>query len=636
MSISLTDEQAAIVALNEGCYLVEAPPGAGKTQLLTERVRRLLTDSPAATFRILGLTFTTKAADNLRNRVLEVSPDAAKRVTADTFHGFCLSVLRSHGDRVEFPSSVTIYERAVDRREALARALELEGFPSRPSKELDEILKQISAEKRALRTPNETDDADLAVEYAAYQRVLAESAACDFDDLLVLTWRLFDEFPAVASHYRRLYKFILIDEAQDTSEVQYAILRALCGDEHRSVMLVADKSQGIYGFAGASTEYLDAFVRDFGAKRLSLTHNFRSAKAILEVANALVTHDDRLRKPAVDAVGATGFVGAYVLGTEQEEADFVVRGLKRLVARGLDPRWVVPGEKTSVAPEEIAVLGRSRYCMEALLSRLARETPALPFFFSAGESGLFESRSARLVLDGLRLISNPRDKGTRRALAKAWRVGPDDPLDSIFSKIATEASVAPLAQLLLRIHKASATKPFDINPHMLDAFKLLHDAATAAQTSAALDAEEVTRMLVDAETFKERWAEYRGPLTPQQRSIGGFLGALALSGRSVIRAPGVRVLTIHAAKGLEFRAVFLIGMNERILPDYRSMTPRGIREERRNAYVAVTRCARTLIITRSQTRTTPWGATEAATPSRFLAEMGLTMSPPAADRREES
>jgi DNA helicase-2/ATP-dependent DNA helicase PcrA len=619
-----TQEQRSIIDLDGGCFLVEAPPGSGKTYVLTERVRRLLNQSPSENYRILALTFTTKAAETLSGRIADSEIATAARVNADTFHGFALSVLSAHGSRVAFPSSPTILERPSDRRDALARALAEEGLEPGSKKELDKVLNAIGAEKRALRLDSDVADAELARSYRVYQRVLSESAACDFDDLLLLVWRLFNEHPRVAAHYRTMYRYILVDEAQDTSRVQYEILKALCGAHHRSVLLVADKSQGIYGFAGASTEFLDAFVKDFGATRIPLTQNFRSAAAIVNLANELVSHDDRLRKPSIEAVGAQGHVGASVRDTEKEEAGLVVRGIKHLLSAGLRREWVGAEERTTLLPEEIAVLGRGRSCLKGVLTDL--HSAGVEHLFASGEEGLFETPLVRLFVGGLRLIANPQDRVTLDSLSKQWALGSSEGLVSLLDAVASKATSAqPVVNLLRRM--MAAKRPVDVNPFVLEAISILKAAGTAPTPAGGVAASgERNLVAAEAATLEERWVQYRGPLAPLQRTVGGFLGTLALSGRSVLRGPGVRVMTIHAAKGLEFRAVFLVGLNEGTLPDYRALDEQGIREERRAAYVAITRAARLLIITRAATRVTPWGDVELVKESRFIEEMKLTMA----------
>lgn len=198
---------------------------------------------------------------------------------------------------------------------------------------------------------------------------------------------------------------------------------------------------------------------------------------------------------------------------------------------------------------------------------------------------------------------------------------------SLLDAVAAKASSAqPVVNLLRRM--MAAKRPIDVNPFVLDAISILKTAATEPTSAGVIAAiDERNLLAAEAATLEDRWVQYRGPLAPLQRTIGGFLGTLALCGRSVLRGPGVRVLTIHAAKGLEFRAVFLVGMNEGTLPDYRALDERGVREERRAAYVAITRAARLLIITRAATRVTPWGDVEHLKESRFIEEMKLIMAP---------
>src|SRR3954469_6337399 len=292
-----TPEQAAVIALTEGAHLVTAPPGSGKTQVLTQRIVRLLTESRGQSFRILALTFTTKAAENMRVRIETEAGDEWRRVTTATFHSFCLDVLQHYGEHIGITGDLTIYENEDDRIEALARGLTDEGIlvgrTDQDVKSLRQLLQKIGRLKRDLVPPSavqaEPDDEKIArtdVAYAAYDRTLHLFNAVDFDDLLGLAYPLFIEAPGVARHYRRLYRYILVDEAQDPSRAQYEVLRALCGSEQRNVMMVADADQYIYRFAGASDQFLKRFLVDFEAERHRLSLNFRCAEAVVSVANS--------------------------------------------------------------------------------------------------------------------------------------------------------------------------------------------------------------------------------------------------------------------------------------------------------------------------------------------------------------
>lgn len=248
---SPTDRQKALIELATGPHLVTAPPGSGKTQVLTHRIVRILERDPEATFRILALTFTTKAAETLRSRIKDRLGEVASRVTACTFHSFCMDVLQHYGNPVNFAHDTTVYEVDEQRLEVLARALTEEGMPVPDKKDLRALLDRIGTYKRDLRGPGAVTDREEAAAYESYNRLLQRYHACDFDDLLERTWRLLIELPQVARHYRRRFPHIMVDEAQDTSRAQYEILRTICGEEHRNVMLVADVDQFIYRFAGA-------------------------------------------------------------------------------------------------------------------------------------------------------------------------------------------------------------------------------------------------------------------------------------------------------------------------------------------------------------------------------------------------
>lgn len=359
-----TSDQQRVINLDEGMYLVTAPPGSGKTQILVERSIRLLSESAGGSFRILALTFTTRAADELRERVAAGVAAEWHRMTTCTFHAFALDVLRHYGERIEVGPQLTVFENEDDRLESLAQALTDEGYGL--GREADDlrvlraILAEISRLKRALVPPSAAPRAkeqgiEIDVAYQAYARKLRQLRAVDFDDLLLLTNELFAEHPRVAQHYRRMYRYVLIDEAQDTSRAQYELLRSLLGDEHRNVLMVADADQAIFAFAGSDFRYLERFQQDFGAQRLELTSNFRCAAQIVVAASRLISHNPEARRPPVTpARDAEGHCEVLELEDEGAEAGSVVAGVNRLLAGGLDPTWLSEGETLRSDPRRSA------------------------------------------------------------------------------------------------------------------------------------------------------------------------------------------------------------------------------------------------------------------------------------------
>lgn len=615
-----TEEQRFIISLTDGPHLVVAPPGAGKTQVLTERIISLLRSEAGSTFRVLALTFTTKAAENLRHRVEAALGDESRRVTAVNFHGFCLDALQHYGELVGFAPDTSVYDAEDDRLDVLRRALEQEGLDPLDDKRLRALLARIGGLKRALTGPAAVKDASLATAYGAYDRVLRQYHACDFDDLLWLTWRLLTENARISRHYRRLYRHIMVDEAQDTSRAQYEVIRAICGNEHRNVMLVADSDQFIYRFAGASDRWLKAFERDFGATTHHLTTNFRCAASIIQAANLLIAgNPGRAAQPPMTAgTGAAGHVAGLSFADEAREAQAVTAWIQLRLRDGLHSSWCHPDEDGALLPEDICVLARNRYSLDAVRTELDRQ--GITYLFNAGQRGLVETAGALLVIQALRIIQNPADRVTRENVLAGWSEPLLDegvaelPPQGFFERLAEVPAATPFVSVVLK-HIAAP-----------DSGALVTELLQALDLSPADEEADRALKAADFRTLSERWEAYRGHVSPDDRSIAGFLGELALAGRSVVEGPGVRVLTVHAAKGLEFRAVAVVGMNEGTFPDYRSVDDDGaLAEERRSAYVAVTRASRELLLTRPRSKRMPWGADRSQQVSRFIAEAGLSM-----------
>lgn len=626
---SLTPEQEAVVALGDGSYLVIAPPGSGKTTVLTERVARLLSGE-RDTFRILALTFTNKAAANMRERLFEAVGRHTQRATVSTFHSFCLDVLRSYGDRIGVPTQPSIYENEEDRLAALERGVSDDGYGVLGRKELRQLLGEICSLKRSLTSIEDAPGTiefgvPLTVAYGAYERTLRQYDALDFDDLLLFTHRLFVTEPRVAAHYQRMFRYIVMDEAQDTSTAQFEVLRVMCGAEHRNVMLVADADQSIYGFAGATPKNLDQFVRSFGAQKVALTQNFRSARSIVDAANHLIKHNpDRITTGSGMAAAtlAAGQVLAFSRADEDAEAATMLATVKHILESGLDVESVYPGETTRVQPEDICILGRSRLALAATLRAL--EQSGMRYVFSPGREGFFETSTFRMVEAGLRLIANPADILARRTIVRfapqAVSGEPDIAIPPVELVAALEGAAPVAARPIVSGLVMLARNPANVN----DAIQAIAAAGVAPHGTAVDD--ESIRWSVDAATLMQRWTQFSASAPAAERTLGRFVAHLALVGRSSAEGPGVRVLTIHAAKGLEFRAVLVVGMNEGTFPDFRSVgSEKLLADERRNAYVAITRAERLLMLTRPRARETSAGVFQDP-PSRFLAEMGITMT----------
>lgn len=625
-----TLQQTSVIELDGGAHLVVAPPGSGKTQILTERIVRLL-GKPGETFRILALTFTTKAAETLWQRVRTRAARESGRVRACTFHAFCLDLLQSYGKFVDFSPRTALYEQHQDRIEILRRAAHEEGLSYGDEKNLQAILLSIGELKRNLTPPGGVDDEQLSEMYSAYQRLMRNYGGCDFDDILYLCWKLVNENPQVARHTRSLYRHIMVDEAQDTSRAQYEILRCVCQHDRENVMLAADAGQFIYGFTGASSAWLERFVSDFEAERHELTENFRSARRIADVATRLRSSlpdppgSDGSQSTSVDP--ALGMVQGREYIDEQEEAEGVVDWIEGLLEVGFPPRILHVGEDPILAHEDLAVLARNRYSLDLVAHELERRS--VPHLFRVASRGLLETPEARLIIQGLRILQNDSDRVTRDRVIAEW--APQLAHEELylatngefFETLAAASAEVRTTMLTLRDQSQNTT-----DGHLAQFVRALLSTLDNRAASGEANTENDAHSLLlkgDFSTLSERWDAYAAQRPPEGRTVSGFMGELALAGQSVLEGEGVRLLTIHAAKGLEFRAVALVGMNEGTLPDYRSGGEEGLKAEQRVAYVAVTRASRALLLTRPRSRVMPWGDRRGQTASRFLEKMDVRL-----------
>jgi DNA helicase-2/ATP-dependent DNA helicase PcrA len=417
MKLSLSKTQQEVVSHDEGAILVVAGPGSGKTRVLTERVRTLL-QKPKAHFKVLALTFSNKAANEMAER-LEDLGEQKRRATVSTLHGFCLELLADRGKPIGVAGHPQIFERAQDRRQVLMLAVDSDpllwgqlaeaGSAKDQSYRIDDWLKEISSIKAHPITG--IPEAGSFEEHLldAYNAGLSASGAYDFDDLLLLAYRLLSEVPQVAGLYRRIYQYICVDEAQDLNEAQYAVITALCGDSFRNVMMVGDPKQSIYGFNTSNPKFMDDFARDFGAKRVELTENFRSSQMVVRAARQLIPNysvEGQLPIP--------GWVRVLAGDDEAHEATIVVDEIERLLREGH------PDIEGGFTLSKCAVLGRNRYCIVAVERELAKR--GLKFYRRLSAAHEYESDLLQHFLLGLRLIANPADRFHMNALLKAWSI----------------------------------------------------------------------------------------------------------------------------------------------------------------------------------------------------------------------
>lgn len=630
--ISLTDEQEELAELADGAFLLVAPPGSGKTEVIAQRIVRLIQASPSASYKVLALSFTKNAAGTMRSRVSERLGENSWRVLCTTYHAFCLDLLRHYGYLLGLPAEPTIYDSVEDRLQAFAQGLVAEGLVG-DSDTIDrsaavDALDALGRLERDLVPPDAAPVRDLEGlgiklrdAYRAYRLALELNGALDFDTVLSRSYELLSTRPEVARQYRTTYRYILIDEAQDTSTAQYELIKALCGSEHRNVFMVADPAQSIYAFRGSSSRFVELFEQEFGARRFELGITFRCGQQILAIAQRLLA-TRRPRRPdgIQQSASAAGMVEYNAFQDESKEASSTVNWITELIEKGLPRAILGREEKQDLAPEEAAILARSRNHLRQLLDLL--DSRGIPYHFSAGESGIFDSDEFRILMYALKVLASPHDIAIARSLLScienssfqvthgAWPEPGNTPtlLRDVAERLSGTSLAAPIGTLA----------GFDGNPVSLGS--VVDRLIAWDPTSQVTEPDRLELLAGDRNLLKSRWISYRNSVEPSRQTWQGLILELANSPRP--EAAGIRVLTVHAAKGLEFRVVGIIGLNEGSFPDFRNTGNESIESERRLMYVAVTRASRALWLSRPCARKTRYGA-RAQEPSRFILEMGF-------------
>jgi DNA helicase II / ATP-dependent DNA helicase PcrA len=616
MIIQLSETQKLIVKHDDGPLLVVAGPGSGKTRVLTERIRRILKEKNEH-FRILALTFTNKAANEMKERLSDL-PDIEKRAFIGTLHSFCMEVLSNRGKAVGVEKLPNIFESYQDRKQVLLRATIEDpdlsqiflGVSDKNSREklLNEWLVMIGSAKNRLVLPEMMENTIEKKVYEAYNDGLHALNVLDFDDLLLLTYRLFQERPKIADFYRRQYRYICIDEAQDLNEAQYQVLRALCGSQQSNIMMVGDPKQAIFVWNGANPKYLDLFERDFGAKKISMDENFRSSKVVINAAKALIPEYDFDGQPAIE-----GSIELIEADDERQESISVVNYIQKFISSGHKD---IEGP---VTPERCALLGRNRYVLTHVEAELKNRQ--IPFVKQLSAQHESESDLLRDFEVGLRIMANPSDKLHLNMLLNRWKIdnenihtnGINNPLTilSEIDKHAREKDHKAVMKALTSMNYTEYNFNFIKSMDYLDSYSKNKN-----------DQEECALIKEDITIWKKHWNSFLHSQPGGQHSLSAFLGQVALGATQQPTQEGIALLTIHSAKGLEFDIVVIMGMTEGTFPDYRAKGF-ALQEEKRNMFVAVTRSKRVLALSYPKTRVMPWGSVRKQKPSRYLEYLGL-------------
>jgi len=623
----LNEAQRDAVLSTEGPLLVVAGAGSGKTRVLTYRVAHLIRACGVKPHEILAITFTNRAAGEMRSRLTSLLGPVAERAWIMTFHAACGRILRSEIQRLGYRSSFTIYDQPDQVRLVTICLKELERDPKRfPPRG---IHSQISNAKNALVGPEEYGarvssfyDQTIADVYELYQRKLFAANALDFDDLLFLTVQVLDRFPEALQRWQKAFRYVLVDEYQDTNHAQYRLLQLLAA-KHKNVFAVGDPDQSIYAFRGADIRNILEFERDFGeARQIALEQNYRSTMSILEAANGVIVQNrERKEKRLWSELGDGEPVQVVEVEDEHAEARFVAASIAALADEGY-------------SGSEIAVFYRTNAQSRVLEDVLVRQEIG---YRVIGGPRFYERAEIKDLVAYLQVIDNPLDAVSLLRIANRPRRGIGATTLARLQAFADAQGIS-LWQALGRAEEAG------ISTASLRAVEGFHTLIQSLQSAAQeLELPELLEAVLKRSGYlesleAERTVEAGGRIENleelvgvarefaargEQSTLADFLQDISLYSDSDALAEersDVTLMTLHNAKGLEYRVVFIIGMEEGIFPHSRSIEEQGIEEERRLCYVGMTRAMERLTLTHASSRSL-YGRHDYNLPSRFLDEL---------------
>jgi DNA helicase-2/ATP-dependent DNA helicase PcrA len=664
----MNDQQQAAVLHKGGPLLIVAGAGSGKTRVLTHRIAYLLEERGAHPGEILAITFTNKAAGEMKERVAALVGPRSRSMWVMTFHSACVRILRREAKRLGFTSSFSIYD-GTDAQRLMAlvcREMELDPkrYPPRSFSVQVSNLKNELIDYETFKSQASTHmEKTLAEAYETYQRRLTEAGALDFDDLIMMTVNLLQAFPDVADHYRLRFRHVLVDEYQDTNHAQYILVRELVGrptlrtadgdvvregtEEPAELCVVGDADQSIYAFRGATIRNILEFERDYpDATVILLEQNYRSTQTILSAANAVIERNpDRKPKRLWSDQGDGPKIVGYVADTEHDEAAFVAHEIDRLA------------DEEDVSPGDVAVFYRTNAQSRVFEEVFVRV--GLPYKVVGGVR-FYERKEIRDLLSYLRVLANPEDTVSLRRVLNVPKRGIGDRAEACVEALAGRDRTT-FWQALRRADEAPgmATRSIkavgefvalldDLRAFAVEAGPaeiveaILERTGYLAELEASRDPQDETRVenLRELEAVAVEFSE-RAERDGTPAGLVDFLEQVALvaDADSVpgtpdgVVPPGERaagsvvtLMTLHTAKGLEFPVVFLTGMEDGVFPHLRSLgDAKQLEEERRLAYVGITRAQRRLYLSRATVRSS-WGAPSYNPASRFLAEIPATLA----------
>ncbi|MFM7495488.1 MAG: DNA helicase PcrA [Candidatus Nanopelagicus sp.] len=640
----LNPNQLAAVKHEGSPLLVVAGAGSGKTRVLTRRIAYLLAERNTSPFEVLAITFTNKAAGEMKERVAELIGARAKSMWVSTFHSACVRILRTEASLLGYTNSFTIYDQSDSLKliTLIMRDLNIDEKRYAPRA----FASIISQAKNELMGPedylNQTKDhfqEIVAQVFGIYQKRLSSANSMDFDDLISKTVEVLQRFPAVKAKYRSRFRHILVDEYQDTNHAQYILIKELVGADREGfppaeLCVVGDADQSIYAFRGANIRNILQFESDYpNAKTILLEQNYRSTQNILSAANAVISNNEgRKDKNLWSDAGSGALVSGYVAESEHDEADFVVREIARLK------------DLNKSSPGDTAIFYRTN-----AQSRVFEEVflrVGIPYKVVGGVR-FYERKEVKDFLAYLRVVVNPEDEVSMRRIINTPKRGIGDrAIDQVeeygrknnltfwqtLCEIDKNTEISPKSVLSLKefvkLIKSiqtlveAKTRPSVVAQAVLEQSGLLAELRDSKDPQDEVRVENLEELVAVATEYEESEVE-----EGEEISLSGFLENVSLVSDADQIPDGedhggvVTMMTLHTAKGLEFKTVFLTGMEEGIFPHSRTLDdPEELQEERRLAYVGLTRARANLFITRAEYRSA-WGSPNYNAASRFIGEI---------------
>ena len=630
----LNDPQREAVTYGEGPLLILAGAGSGKTRVLTHRIAYLVATDAAKPNEILAITFTNKAAGEMRERAELLVGRRVRAMWVMTFHAACARMLRAHADKLGYTRRFTIYDQA-DARRLIKRCLDDLGIDPKRFTPAS-IHNQISDAKNKLRDADSYGqmvgsffEQTVADVFELYERDLHRMNAMDFDDLLVRTVNVLELFPEVRARYSAAFRHVLVDEYQDTNHAQYRLLQLLAGGEdgHRNLAVVGDDDQAIFGFRGADIRNILDFKEEFSdALVVRLEQNYRSTQTILDAANAVIGHNrGRMGKSLWTDLGKGDPVKVRELDDEHAEARFVVGEIERLVDEG-------------VSRSEIAVFYRTNAQSRVLEDTLVRREIAYQVI---GGTKFYERAEIKDAIAYLTVLTNPQDVVSFSRVANSPKRGIGQTSQSrvtahaetmgipIWDAAAEPSAVPGLGTAAIRAYERFMAMMTSLRRRAEEGVPvgdLLEAILSEAGYIDALEAErtiEAQGRIENLQELVEVGREFDAGAEPGADTLDAFLQQIALVADADTRRDDeglVTLMTLHNAKGLEYPIVFIIGCEEGVFPHSRSVEEGSLEEERRLCYAGITRAERDLYLTYARRRAV-FGAQAYGLPSRFLSEI---------------